>query len=82
MLLRSSNLEYTEMGNLTPQYGGWVRSITHSLAKQHFYSYEETKNLVYSWVASKDEQFSRRRIHMLAETWEEVVTTDRQYFQN
>ena len=33
------------------------RSMTHGLPDQHFTSYENTKNWVDSWIASKDEAF-------------------------
>ena len=57
------------------------RSMTHGLAEQHFRSYEETKNWVDLWIASKDEQFFRRGIRMLPERWEKVVASDGQYFE-
>ena len=49
------------------------RSMTHGLSQQHFTSYENTKNCVDSWIASKDEAFFRRCIRMLPERWEKVV---------
>ena len=36
-------------------------------ADQHFRSYEEVKNWIDSWIASKDDQFFRRGIHTLPE---------------
>jgi len=33
------------------------------------------------WIASKDESFFRRGIHMLSERWEKVVTSDGHYFE-
>ena len=33
------------------------RSMAHGLADQHFRSYEEVKNWIDSWIASKDDQF-------------------------
>ena len=39
------------------------RSMAHGLADQHFRSYEEIKNWIDSWIASKDDQFFRREIH-------------------
>lgn len=56
------------------------RSMTHGLSEQHFSSYEETKKWVESWIASKDEQFFRRGIHLLPERWEKVIASDGQYF--
>jgi len=38
------------------------RSIAHGLTDQHFRSYEEVKNWIDSWIASKDDQFFRRGI--------------------
>jgi len=50
--------------------------MTHGLTDQHLRSYEEVKNVIDTWIASKDEQFFRRRICMLSERWEKVVTSD------
>jgi len=50
--------------------------MTHGLSEQHFTSYEDTKNCIDDWIASKDEAFFRRGIHMLSERWEKVVTSD------
>ena len=58
------------------------RSMAHGLADQHFQSYEEVKNWIDSWIASKDDQFFRRGIRTLPERWEKVVTSDRQYFES
>ena len=52
------------------------RSMAHNLSEQHFTSYEDTKNSVDSWIASKDEAFFRRGIRMLPEKWEKVVASD------
>jgi len=57
------------------------RSMAHGLSEQHFTSYEDTKNWVDSWIASKDEAFFRRGIRMLPERWEKVVASDGQYFE-
>lgn len=57
------------------------RSMTHGLSEQHFTSYEDIKNWVDSWIASKDEAFFRRGIRMLPERWEKVVASDGQYFE-
>ena len=35
------------------------RSMTHGLSEQHFTSYEDTKNCIDDWIASKDEAFFR-----------------------
>ncbi|KAG5323721.1 MOS1T transposase, partial [Pseudoatta argentina] len=58
------------------------RSIAHGLADQHFRSYEEVKNWIDSWIASKDDQFFRRGIRTLPERWEKVVASDGQYFES
>jgi len=61
------------------------RSMTHGLSEQHFTSlifwYEDTKNCIDDWIASKDEAFFRRGIHMLPERWEKVVASDGHYFE-
>ena len=57
------------------------RSMTHSLADQHFHSYKETKSWVDSWITSKDLEFFQRGIRILPERWEKVVTREGQYFQ-
>ncbi|EGI66432.1 Mariner Mos1 transposase [Acromyrmex echinatior] len=57
------------------------RSMAH-LADQHFRSYEEVKNWIDSWIASKDDQFFRRGIRMLSERWEKMVASNGQYFES
>ncbi|UYV71485.1 SETMAR [Cordylochernes scorpioides] len=54
-------------------------SMTHGLAEQHFTSYEEAKNWVDVWIASKDEEFFRHGIRMLPEKRDKVVAKDGQY---
>ena len=44
------------------------RSVAHGLADQHFRSYEEIKNWIDSWIASKDDQFFRRGIRKMGES--------------
>ena len=51
------------------------RSMAHGLSEQHFTSYEDIKNWIDNWIASKDEAFFQRGIHML-EIWEKVVASD------
>jgi len=46
-----------------------------------FTSYEDTKNCIDDWIASKNEAFFRRGIHMLSERWEKVVASDGHYFE-
>lgn len=58
------------------------RSMQHGLAEQHFQSYEDVKNWIDSWIASKDEEFFRHGIRMLPERWEKVVANDGQYFES
>jgi len=55
--------------------------MTHGLSEQHFTLYEDTKNCIDDWIASKDEAFFRRDIHMLPERWEKVVASDDHYFE-
>jgi len=40
-----------------------------------------TKISIDDWIASKDETFFRRGIHMLPERWKKVVTSDGHYFE-
>jgi len=54
--------------------------MTHDLSEQHFTSYEDTKNCIDDWIASKDEAFFRHGIHML-ERWETVMASDGHYFE-
>lgn len=57
------------------------RSMSHALTEQRFDKVENIKNWIDSWIASKDEQFFRRGIHLLPERWENVVLSDGQYFE-
>ena len=41
--------------------------MAHALYEQHFTSYEDVKNWLDSWIASKDEEFFKRGIRMLPE---------------
>ncbi|UYV70648.1 hypothetical protein LAZ67_8000157 [Cordylochernes scorpioides] len=43
--------------DIAPSDYHMFRSMTHGLAEQHFTSYEEAKNWVDVWFASKDEEF-------------------------
>ena len=67
--------------DLAPSDYHLFRSMTHGLTQQHFTSYEEVKNWVNFWIASKDEEFFRRGIRMLPERWGKVVANDGQYFE-
>ncbi|EGI68513.1 Mariner Mos1 transposase, partial [Acromyrmex echinatior] len=51
------------------------RSMAHSLSEQHFTSYEDIKNWIDNWIASKDEAFFQRGIRMLSERWEKIVAS-------
>ena len=57
------------------------RSMAHALSEQHFTSYEDVKNWLDSWIASKDEEFFKRGIRMLPERWAKVIESDGQYFE-
>jgi len=48
--------------------------------EQHFTSYEDTKNCIDDWIASKNEAFFQRGIHMLPERWEKVIASGH-YFE-
>ena len=43
--------------DIAPSNHHLLRSMARGLAEQHFTSYEEAKNWVDSWIASKDEEF-------------------------
>ncbi|UYV82729.1 hypothetical protein LAZ67_22000685 [Cordylochernes scorpioides] len=60
--------------DIAPSDYHMFRSMTHGLAEQHFTSYEEAKNWVDVWIASKDKEFFQHRIRMLPERWEKVIT--------
>ncbi|UYV61858.1 hypothetical protein LAZ67_1006867 [Cordylochernes scorpioides] len=53
--------------DISPSDHHMFRSMTLGLAEQHFTSYEEAKNWVDVWIASKDEEFFRHGIRMLPE---------------
>ena len=50
-------------------------------AEHNFTSYEEAKNWVDPWIASKDVEFFKCGIRMLLERWSKVVEKDGQYFE-
>ena len=56
------------------------RSMAHGLADQRFHSYEEAKIWIGSWISSKDTSFFQCGVPILSERWEEVVSSDGQYF--
>ncbi|KAG5323095.1 MOS1T transposase, partial [Pseudoatta argentina] len=58
------------------------RLMAHGLVDQHFRSYEEVKNWIDLWIASKDDEFFRCGIRTLPERWEKVVASDGQYFES
>ncbi|GFW69541.1 aromatic-L-amino-acid decarboxylase [Trichonephila clavipes] len=68
--------------DLAPSDYHLFRSMAHGLADQHFRSYEEVKNWIDSWIASKDNQFFQFGIRTLPERWEKVVASDGQYFES
>ncbi|GFX50826.1 mariner Mos1 transposase [Trichonephila clavipes] len=68
--------------DLAPSDYHLFRSMAHGLDDQHFRSYEEVKNRIDSWIASKDNQFFQRGIRTLPEGWEKVVDSDGQYFES
>ncbi|GBP38937.1 Mariner Mos1 transposase [Eumeta japonica] len=56
------------------------QSMAHALSEQWFPSYEDTKNWVDSWIASKDKEFFRLGIRTLPERWKKVISGNGQYF--
>ena len=67
--------------NIAPSDYHLFRLMTHGLSEQHFTSYEDIKNCIDDWIASKDEAYFRRGIHILPEKWEKVVASDDHYFK-
>lgn len=57
------------------------RSMQNALSGIRFTSIEGIKNWIDSFLASKNEQFFWRGIHMLPERWEEIIDNDGQYFE-
>lgn len=55
--------------------------MAHVLADQHFRTYDEVKNWIDLWIASKDDQFFRAGIRKHPERWEKVVASNGQYFK-
>jgi len=84
-LLRNTQMEVLPhlpcSSDIAPSDYHLFRSMTHGLSEQYFTSYEDTKNCIDDWIASKIEKFFRRGIHMLPERWEKVVTSDGHYFE-
>jgi len=60
-------LDLSYFPDIAPSVYHLFRSMTHGLSEQHFTSYEGIKNCIDDWIASKDEAFFRRGIHMLPE---------------
>ncbi|UYV65316.1 hypothetical protein LAZ67_3003930 [Cordylochernes scorpioides] len=54
--------------DIAPSDYHMFRSMTHGLAEQHFTSYEEAKNWVNVWIASKNEEFFRHGILHVVQT--------------
>ncbi|GBP98198.1 Mariner Mos1 transposase [Eumeta japonica] len=66
--------------DIAPSAYRLFRSIAHALSEQRFTSYEDTKNWVDLWIASKDKDFFRFGIQTLPGRWKKVVASDGQYF--
>ncbi|KAG5321876.1 MOS1T transposase, partial [Pseudoatta argentina] len=73
-------LPHPPYSDIAPSDYHLFRSMAHGLSEQHFTSYEDIKNWIDKWIASKDEAFFQRGIRMLPERWEKVVASDGQYF--
>ena len=67
--------------DIAPSDCHMFRSMAYGLAEHHFTSYEEVKNWVNSWIASKDEKFFKQGIRVLPERWSRVVERDGRYFE-
>lgn len=66
--------------DLAPSDYHLFRSMQHGLSEQHFSTFEEVKNWIDEWLASKDENFYERGIRLLPQKWEKVIENDGQYF--
>jgi [histone H3]-lysine36 N-dimethyltransferase SETMAR len=67
--------------DLAPSDYHLFASMGHALAEQHFDSYQEVKNWVTNWFASKDKQFYWHGIHKLPERWKKCVDSNGLYFE-
>ena len=56
------------------------RSMQHGISEQHFNSYEEVKNWIDEWSASKGERWYWEGIHQLSKRWKKVIDNGGQYF--
>lgn len=54
--------------------------MAHGLGYQQLHSYEDNSKWLDSWIDLKDEHFYVDGISSLPQTWENVVTSDGQYF--
>ncbi|GBP16138.1 Mariner Mos1 transposase [Eumeta japonica] len=57
-----------------------LRLMAHALSEQRFTSYEDTKNWVDLWIASKDKEFFKLGIRTLPERWKLGIANDGKYF--
>lgn len=67
--------------DLAPSDYHLFSSMGHALAEQHFNSYENVKNWLDAWFASKPKEFYWRGIHKLPERWTKCVATEGYYFE-
>ncbi|GFX75180.1 mariner Mos1 transposase [Trichonephila clavipes] len=67
--------------DISPSDYHLFRSLTHGLFRQLFTPYEDSKNCVDSWIASKDEAFLRRGIRIRPERRGKLMANDGQYFE-
>ena len=62
--------------DLAPSEYYLFRSMQHGLSEQHSSSYEEVKNWIDEWLASKEERWYWERIHQLPKRWKKVIDND------
>ncbi|GBP05155.1 Mariner Mos1 transposase [Eumeta japonica] len=77
---RLKSLGMIHKQDIAPSDYHLFRSMAHALSEQLFTSYEDTKNSIDSWIASRDKEFFRLGIRTLPKKWKKVVASDGKYF--
>lgn len=67
--------------DLAPSDYHLFSSMGHALAEQHFNSYDDVRNWLDEWFASKERQFFWQGIHNLPDRWAQCVASEGHYFE-